>query len=292
MKFDNLSLNGLFFSIDVIKNTFEENQTIFAYINKTIKKKIKKYYYDYLKTKEKKDMLKRYRRYLSDLTDIIDSQIDQIDSLLGDDNDINADFEDLYSKMKTDLFNNCFYLFDLDIIDTDKAMDNNERKIYYYNYWYHFINNYFTNFKEKKNQYFEITKKDNDILHKFQADYFFAITLKNNIYKDNAILLTHKNELLISNNSPNIYSEGINDQLADLELTKEYYISQFQANLSKVVYYQRNKMNLTQKKLAELSHVDRTMIAKIEKVNQKTTMETAIKLLTTLNLGIMIYPLK
>ena len=32
------------------------------------------------------------------------------------------------------------------------------------------------------------------------------------------------------------------------------------------------------------------MIAKIEKVKQPTTLETAVKLLTSLNLGIAIYP--
>lgn len=292
MKFDNLNINGLFFSIDVIRNTFEENQTIFANINALFKKKIKKYYNDYLKMKEKKNMLKRYRQYLTNLSDLIKLQIDQIDSVL-DDNDFSNDFESLYSKMKTNLLNTCFYQFDLDILDTDNAMDdNNERKIYYYNYWYHSINNYITSFKNKNMLCFENTKINCEILHKIQSQFFLTITLKNNIYKDNAILSTHKNELLALSNTQYINSEELFKQSEFLELSKEYYISQFQANLSKVVYYQRNKMDLTQKELAELSNVDRTMIAKIEKVNQKTTMETAIKLLTTLNLGIMIYPLE
>ena len=43
--------------------------------------------------------------------------------------------------------------------------------------------------------------------------------------------------------------------------------------------------------LSERSGIDRTMIAKIEKVKQPTTLETAIKVLTSLNMGIALYPL-
>ena len=65
----------------------------------------------------------------------------------------------------------------------------------------------------------------------------------------------------------------------------------FQGKLSEVISNQRKKMKLTQKQLQEKSGVDRSMIAKIEKVQQPATLETAIRLLTSLNVGIALYPL-
>ena len=65
----------------------------------------------------------------------------------------------------------------------------------------------------------------------------------------------------------------------------------FRSILSKYIYTWRNQNNITQNELAKRSGVDRTMIAKIEKVQQPTTLDTAIKLLSSLDLGITIYPL-
>ena len=65
----------------------------------------------------------------------------------------------------------------------------------------------------------------------------------------------------------------------------------FHCHLSKSVYNQRKKLNLTQLELARKSGVDRSMIAKIESLYQPTTVETAVKLVTALDMGIAIYPL-
>ena len=65
----------------------------------------------------------------------------------------------------------------------------------------------------------------------------------------------------------------------------------FQGQISKSIFYQRKKLNLTQEELSKISGVDRSMIAKIETVKQPPTLETAIKLLSALNMGIAICPL-
>ena len=69
-----------------------------------------------------------------------------------------------------------------------------------------------------------------------------------------------------------------------------FLIADFQGQLSKSIFYQRKKLKLTQAELAQISGVDRSMIAKIETVNQPTTLETALKLLSALNISIAICP--
>lgn len=75
------------------------------------------------------------------------------------------------------------------------------------------------------------------------------------------------------------------------EKVSNYYAADFQGQFSKNVYCQRKRLKLTQKQLQGRSGVDRTMIAKIEKIRQPATLETAIKLLSSLNLGVAIYPI-
>ena len=74
---------------------------------------------------------------------------------------------------------------------------------------------------------------------------------------------------------------------SDTDLEEEWDRSMLDRHLgdfSVVVRNQRLKKNWTQAELAEISHVDRSMIAKIERLTACPTLETALKLLIALDL--------
>ena len=72
-------------------------------------------------------------------------------------------------------------------------------------------------------------------------------------------------------------------------VTRNYYVHKYQGEFAKSILTKRKLLKLTQKELQEKSGIDHSMIAKIEKLQQTVTFETAIKLLTSLNMGICIY---
>lgn len=82
----------------------------------------------------------------------------------------------------------------------------------------------------------------------------------------------------------------LNEMLMPGGTTERLHSMDMQGQFAKTVFYQRKRLNLTQAKLSEISGVDRTMIAKIERVSQPVTFETAVKLLTALDMGIAFYP--
>lgn len=68
-------------------------------------------------------------------------------------------------------------------------------------------------------------------------------------------------------------------------------LKDFQGDLALIVKNKRKQRKWTQQQLASVSSVERTMIAKVENLQASTSLETAIKLLTPLDLGLVIYPL-
>ena len=97
------------------------------------------------------------------------------------------------------------------------------------------------------------------------------------------------NQKLLSNYM--LRRKNIND-IKILADKSSFCAADFQGQVSKSVFYQRKKMKLTQNDLSKISGVDRSMIAKIERLNQPTTLETAIKLLSALNVEIAICPMR
>lgn len=81
----------------------------------------------------------------------------------------------------------------------------------------------------------------------------------------------------------------------DSHLTKKQgasYVNLFHSYLARAVFYQRKRLNLTQKELALMSDVDRSTIAKIESCKQSASLGATARILNALNIGITIYPLK
>lgn len=64
----------------------------------------------------------------------------------------------------------------------------------------------------------------------------------------------------------------------------------FRSILSRYIFTWRSRNNVTQNELSKKSGVDRTMIAKIEKLQQTASLDTTIKLLSTINAKLIIVP--
>lgn len=81
------------------------------------------------------------------------------------------------------------------------------------------------------------------------------------------------------------------DQDSFVETHRSQLHSQlFRSILSKYIYTWRSQNNITQNELAKRSGVDRTMIAKIERLQQAASLDTTIKLLNATNASLMILP--
>lgn len=70
------------------------------------------------------------------------------------------------------------------------------------------------------------------------------------------------------------------------------YVNLFQSYLARAVFYQRKRMHLTQKELSLISGVARSSIAKIESCKQSASLGATARILSTLHMGITIYPLE
>lgn len=90
------------------------------------------------------------------------------------------------------------------------------------------------------------------------------------------------NLALLLDSNPTDHKESSESNPADI--TSELFRSQ----LSEYVFTWRTKNNMTQKELAQKSRVDRTMIAKIEKLQQNASIETTAKLLSTMDAQLII----
>ena len=73
--------------------------------------------------------------------------------------------------------------------------------------------------------------------------------------------------------------------------THRQQLQDFQGDLAIIVKEKRKQRKWTQQHLASVSGVERTMIAKVENLQASTSLETAIKLLTSLDMGLVIYPI-
>lgn len=97
---------------------------------------------------------------------------------------------------------------------------------------------------------------------------------------------------LVDLHSLNPYRKRMKTQ--DYEVEVEYVSklkSQlFCSSLSKYIFTWRFHNHITQVELAKRSGVDRTMISKIEKLQQTASLETTIKLLSTTNASLIILP--
>lgn len=88
----------------------------------------------------------------------------------------------------------------------------------------------------------------------------------------------------IIDHNRNLYEKG-------KEISEDSY-SMFRAMFSKYLFTWRTKNNMTQVELALKSGIDRTMLTKIEKLQQAASLKTTLKLLDSVGARLMIIPAK
>lgn len=279
-----LSVVDLFETIDNVDNNNEENDKIIE----TVKDKIEMLLTNFLKKKKekkrKKEMLRRYKEYLKAFYNLIEKQMNTIDILIAKDT---LDISDTFLNLKKELIDYSMKVYKLDLLDMEEVLNSKEINIYQYIHVYDFLDKYNSDIGEDNWDFRSnrgMTKTDNN---KYKEN--FAFTNWKTYYY--LVLNLEKQQEYNTKIISYLMAKTNRKDNRDFYLNfSNFYAADFQGQLSKSIYCQRKKLKLTQMRLSERSGIDRTMIAKIEKVKQPTTLETAIKLLTSLNLGIAIYP--
>ncbi|MEE0078272.1 helix-turn-helix domain-containing protein [Coprococcus sp. RTP21428st1_C9_RTP21428_210409] len=280
-----LSMVDLFDTIDNVGKNNDDNDKIISQIREQVicifSSKLRK-----KREKQRKEaMLHRYKAYVESLQTLLKEQMKMIDNLLEDDDN---DIADKFLTLKKELLEYSTQAYELDLQDMSEVLNRKEQTVYQYVNFYDLIDNY----SSASKRFFAIKEEDQNskrkcynrqenalILSRWKTYYYLTISLEKQ---------RDYNEKFIT------YYLKKNSQEQDekfLPKLSDYYAADFQGQFSKNIYCQRKRLKLTQKQLQDKSGVNRTMIAKIEKVQQPTTLDTAIKLLSSLNLGITIYPL-
>lgn len=255
------SIVEMFGAIDNVSKSNDENGKIFSRI-------LDKFHSLFLTNdngaNEKKGRINKYREYLEGFQSLIDQQIEVIDSAeSGKENEIHEN-TDVMREMKESLMQYTMKQYALEFYDMSEMLSKKELEIYIYTYIHKMINEY-------------SNAIDREVFADWKTYFYLGINIKNQL-AINEILFSGKTaeRMLKERQEP----EGVND----------FYIMDMQGQFARNVFYRRKKLHLTQAKLSEMSGVDRTMIAKIERVSQPVTFETAVKLLTALGMGIAFYP--
>lgn len=277
---ENSSMTELFYAIDNISNNNDENDTI-------VEKIIDKFYIlfkSHLSYKRKKEekareaMLKSYKEYLYGFNKIITKQMTVIESMLNE--PFTSDMSDIFVKLQKELDEYSMKKYIIEFSFMSSFLSKKECDIFKNVQIYSFLDKYHNNLKEcdiipvDKTEQTEVTTKSIE----WKNYYYLVICMEKQ---------RDFNQTLLSNYISR--RENIDD-IKFFVSKSSLCAADFQGQLSKSVFYQRKKLKLTQVELSKISGVDRSMIAKIEKANQPTTLETAIKLLSALNMGIAICP--
>lgn len=271
------SIEDLFDTIDNVSKSNEDNDKI---IHK-IKEKITLLYNSWLNKKEEKKKIKtqicEYKAYLKEFQDLIEKQMAIIDSLF-----INDDIQDMpviFLNLQKEFINYTMQIYKLNLTNMSEILNQKQQNIYHFIHIYDFFEKYFTYTADMTPD--DKSDSNNNILplsSNWKTYYYLLICLEKQ-REYNQIFISYYMSKNIEKNKEQIFIKKSN-----------FYAADFQGQLSKNIYYRRKQLKLTQQQLSERSGVDRTMIAKIEKVKQPTTLETAIKLLSSLDMGVVIYP--
>jgi len=275
------SIVELFDTIDNIGNNNDGNDKIIDRIKEKIILFRKK------KERDKKEAaISRYREYLKRFLNMIETQMITIDNLFNNDNAY--DIISVFLKLNNELINYSMELYRLDLMDISEVLDKKEQGIYQYIHIHDFLEKYHNMcvnvdlqdmYQNEKVAMGTFEEDALEVSQNWKTYYYLCICLeKQRSY--NQTFISYCMSKNMQKDKEQIFVKQSN-----------FYAADFQGQLSKNIYYQRKRLKLTQQQLSERSGVDRTMIAKIERVQQPTTLETAIKLLSSLNMGIAMYPL-
>lgn len=283
IKFED-SILDLFDTIDNVGMSNDDNDSIINQIKDQVVCKFSSLFKKKKERKKREIMFHRYKEHLESLQVLIEKQMGIINNLIDDEDAY--DICDKFFKLKNELIEWSIQVYKLDLLNMSECLNKKEQKVYQYVHLYDVMEKYCS-------AYEKFSYKDENSQNEIKKDYkeVMSVSLQWKTYYYLVICLEKQreyNQAIISYQIKKYKKEKDNHFLEKLS---RYYAADFQGQFSKNVYCKRKKMKLTQKQLQERSGVDRTMIAKIEKIRQPATLETAIKLLSSLNLGIAIYPL-
>lgn len=280
---ENSSMTELFYTIDNISNDNDENDKIVKIITDKVHILLK----SHLSYKRKREealrevMFKSYKEFLSGLYEKIKEQISVIDGLFNE--PFTSEMSDIFVKLQNELEEYSLKRYAIEFSYLSSFLSDKECDILKNVQIYSFLDKYHKNIKK-----YEFIQADEKQKIEQKDVKTSSIDWKNYYY---LVICMEKqryfNQTLISNY---ISRRNNLDSIKFFVNKSIFCAADFQGQLSKSIFYQRKKLKLTQAELSKISGVDRSMIAKIEKANQPTTLETAIKLLSALNMGITICP--
>lgn len=267
----------LFNTIDNLTKSHIENDKILGDVSNQLYTLVE----ERIQQKEKisrHKLLELYKNYLYKLQEMIRNQLAEVENLSND-----TDYEDssdtIFFRLKEKYDNLSLEQTVTEYSYISTILTPKECDVYKKVKVYHYLDIYFKGIEKV-----ETTKISNKDMRKssnndWKKYYYLIISMDNQ--KDFTQI---------------IFSDYVSrrkniDEISFLQNKSMFCAADFQGQISKSIFYQRKKLNLTQEELSKISGVDRSMIAKIETVKQPPTLETAIKLLSALNMGIAICPL-
>lgn len=273
------NLKSLFSRIEAGKSR-TENRNIIYKITSIIKNKYIQFLSNKNERRKQKEIFFTYKIHLTNFKYLIDKQLNELNKI--DNTDFDEDSSVRFIKLSEQISNLCIKQLIFQYINMSHAVEKNEKESLSFIHLYSIFDKHKKIISEELDEIQCVDSYNYEILtqtiNKFENALYLYITIDNN---------SKFNKKIISNfyqrNSEVEYSKK---QLSSL------YLSDFQRQLSETIYERRKRNNITQKELSTISGVDRTMIAKIENIQQPTSINTAIKLLTALDMGITLFSLK
>lgn len=260
----------------------KENDSIII----SIKSKLDYMYSEYLRKREMKNKRKylvlAYKNCIKEMSNYTRYQ----SKILNDIDDETSDFGQIFSDLKKGYIDYLIKLYTIELASMSEILNNEAMSVYRNVQIYDFLDKYSAMLSKidlpKDNSGYKEKIFRNS--HLSWKTYFYSAIYNEKQKEYDALLLScyledKDKEQSSSQSVPIPYKEK-----------SSYYAREFQGRLSSTVFAQRKRLNLTQKELAEISGVDRSMIAKIEKIKQSSNLDTAVKLLTALNMGLTIIP--
>lgn len=276
-----LSIVDLFDKIDNISNSNEDNDKI---IDKIKNKVVSLFIINVRKRKEKERkelMYRQYKEFLKNFQKMLEKQTITINKLIDENIDDEAE---VYMELKKELLNYSMQMCNLDFLDMSIVLNKKEQRIYKQIQLYNILEKYYS---MPDKICLSQVKKDNQInaremipcISNWKNYYYLVIGLEKQQEYNKTIMSFFRNKNRQDSQNEFLMKMG------------NYYVADFQGQFSKSIYCQRKRLKLTQKQLQDRSGVNHTMIAKIEKLKQPTTLETAVKLLSSVNMGMALYPI-
>lgn len=275
------TMTDFFYTIDNISNTNEENNEIMRKTETEIDNTLK-YYIANMQKMELRAFIKEYRTILDDLCGLVEEQKRIIESIIEEPD--RYDFFDIFIKLREELEDYFIKMQAMEFSFLSQYLSKEECNVYNSVKTYRILDNYTEGIKRynygRTKMYDEIEDEEESACINWKTYFFSSICMDKHREANRAILSDYISRRKIR-------------EVADVYESKTKLSAiNFQAQLSKSIFCQRKRLNITQVELSRLSGVDRSMIAKIEKINQPPTLETAIKLLSALNMDVAIIPLE